>query len=80
MVGWHHQINGHEFEQTLGDKEGQGSLACGSPWVHQALDTTLATEQQQQQAWNTVGTDTHMVHQFSVQTSPYWQSIPNCPL
>ena len=28
MVGWHHQFNGHEFEQTLGDSEGQGSLAC----------------------------------------------------
>ena len=32
MVGWHHRLNGHEFEQTLGDSEGQGSLACFSPW------------------------------------------------
>ena len=32
MVGWHHQLNGHEFEQALGDSEGQGSLACCSPW------------------------------------------------
>ena len=32
MVGWHHQLNEHEFEQTLGDSEGQGSLACCSPW------------------------------------------------
>ena len=31
MVGWHHQFNGHEFEQTLGYTEGQGSLACCSP-------------------------------------------------
>ena len=31
MVGWHHQFYGHEFEQTLGDSEGQGSLACCSP-------------------------------------------------
>ena len=31
MVGWHHQLNGHEFEQTPGDSEGQGSLACCSP-------------------------------------------------
>ena len=30
MVGWHHQLNGHEFEQTLEDDEGQGSLACYS--------------------------------------------------
>ena len=32
MVGWHHQLNGHQFEQALGDGEGQGSLACCSPW------------------------------------------------
>ena len=32
MVGWHHSLNGHEFEQTLGDSEGQGRLACCSPW------------------------------------------------
>ena len=32
MVGWHHQLNGHEFEQTQGDNEGQGSPACCSPW------------------------------------------------
>ena len=30
MVGWHHQLNGYEFEQTLGDSEGQGTLACYS--------------------------------------------------
>ena len=32
MVGWHHQLNGHEFEQALEDGEGQGSLACCSRW------------------------------------------------
>ena len=32
MVGWHHQVNGHGLEQTLGDGEEQGSLACCSPW------------------------------------------------
>ena len=40
MVGWHHQINGHEFEQVLGDGEGQGSLACCSPWDHKELGMT----------------------------------------
>ena len=40
MVGWHHRHNGHEFEQTPGDSEGQGSLACYSPWDHKELDTT----------------------------------------
>ena len=32
MVGWHHQLDGHVFEQALGDGEGQGSLACCHPW------------------------------------------------
>ena len=40
MVGWHHQLNGHEFEHTQGDSEGQGSLVCCSPWGHKELDTT----------------------------------------
>ena len=40
MVGWHHQLNGHEFEQALRDGEGQGSLACCSPQGHKELDTT----------------------------------------
>ena len=40
MVGWHHRFNGHEFEQSLGDGEGQGSLACYSPWGHKGLDLT----------------------------------------
>ena len=40
MVGWHHQLNGHEFEQALGVGDGQGSLACCRPWVHKELDMT----------------------------------------
>ena len=40
MVGWNHQLNGHESEQTPGDGEGQGSLACCSPRGHKELDTT----------------------------------------
>ena len=40
MVGWHHQLNRYEFEQTSGDVEGQGSLVCCSPWGHKELDTT----------------------------------------
>ena len=40
MVGWHHQLNGHEFEQTQGDSQGQWSLVCRSPWGHKELDTT----------------------------------------
>ena len=40
MVGWHHQLNGHEFEQTPGVGGGQGGLACCSPWGHKEWDTT----------------------------------------
>ena len=40
MVGWHHQLSGHEFEQALGDGEEQGSLACCSPWGGKESDTT----------------------------------------
>ena len=40
MVGMYDGLNGHEFEQTQGDSEGQGSLACCSSWGHKALDTT----------------------------------------
>ena len=40
MVGWHHQLNRHEFEQTPGDSEGQGILAGCSPWGHKESDTT----------------------------------------
>ena len=40
MVGWHHWLNGHEFEQTLGDSERQGSLVCCSPWGHKESDMT----------------------------------------
>ena len=47
MVGWHHQLKGHEFEETLEDSGGQRSLGCCSPWSHR-VGHDLATEQQQQ--------------------------------
>ena len=40
MVGWHHRLNGYEFEQAAGDGEGRESLACCSPWDCKELDTT----------------------------------------
>ena len=40
MVGWHHELNGHEFEQTEGDGEGQGSLARCIPCGHKETDST----------------------------------------
>ena len=45
IIGLHPQLDGHEFEQILGDSEGQGSLACGSPWGLQEFDNYLATQQ-----------------------------------
>ena len=43
MVGWHHQLDGHEFEQAPGVGDGQRGLVCRSPWGHKESDTT-ATE------------------------------------
>ena len=40
MVGWHHQLDGHEFKQALGADDSQGSLACCSPWGHKKSDMT----------------------------------------
>ena len=43
MVGWHHQLNGHEFQQTpgVGDGQGSGSLVCSSPWGRKELGSSL---------------------------------------
>jgi len=40
MVGWHHRLDGHEFEQSLGVNDGQGSLMCCGPWGHKKSETT----------------------------------------
>jgi len=40
MAGWHHRLSGHEFEQVLGDGDGQGRLACCSPWSRGVSDMT----------------------------------------
>ena len=48
MVRWHHRLNGHEVEQTLGESEGQGDPACCSSWGHR-VGHALATERRQQQ-------------------------------
>ena len=47
MVGWHHQLNGHEFEQAPLVGDGQGSLACCSPWDCKESDMTQQEKQQQ---------------------------------
>ena len=58
MVVWHHQLNGHEFEYTLGVGDGQGGLACCSPWSSKESDAT------EQLNWN------HVFH-FRVRASPF---------
>ena len=45
MVGWHHQLSGHGFEQAPGVGDGQGGLACCSPWGSQRVGHNLTTEQ-----------------------------------
>ena len=66
MVGWHHPLDGHELEQTLGDSEGQGSLACCSPWALKESDMTeqLNNEHSTVPACYWVGQKVHSV--FSV--------------
>ena len=51
MVGWHRQFNGQELGQTLGDDEGQGSLACCSPWGHEESHTTGLLNNNNKQAY-----------------------------
>ena len=41
IVGWHHRLTGHKFEQALGDGEGQGRLACCNPWGHKESDMAV---------------------------------------
>ena len=57
MAGWHHQLNGHEFEQTPGDGEGQGGLACCSSWDCKESDMTewLNTTTNIHEAWEREG-------------------------
>ena len=50
MVGWYHRPDGHKLEHVLGVGDGQGSLACCSPWCHKELDTT---EQPNNDDWAT---------------------------
>ena len=52
MVGWYHGLNGHEFEQTLGDSEGWGSLECCSPWDHKESDMTEQLNKQTGLGWS----------------------------
>ena len=63
MVGWHHQLNGHESEQTPGDGEGQGSLACCSPWGRKESDMI------QQLNNSTIINEIESLHVYSIRIS-----------
>ena len=56
MMGWYHQLNGYEFEQTLGDSEGWKSLVCCSSWAYKELDMTW------QQNNNTISSKRSEIH------------------
>ena len=66
MVGWHHQLKGLEFEQTQGNSEGQGNLACYSPWHHT----------QKSQTWLSDWTTTTMPRQRRLPNIPQKPEIP----
>ena len=54
MIEWHHQPNGHEFEQTPGDSVGQGNLACCSPWGCKESDTTHWLNNNEHPDWHNI--------------------------
>ena len=73
MVGWHHWLNGHEFEQALRVGDGQGGLACCSPWGHKELDTT------EQRNWTELKCEfKHLVIQTCMTDSKDKQSLLAC--
>ena len=75
MVGWHHWLNGHEFEQTLGDTEGQGILACYNPWSHKELDTTERLNKNKGQLGNSVKRNVKPISERSLKSLPVLVSI-----
>ena len=73
MVGWHHRLNGRGFEQTPGDGEGQGSLACFSPWGLKELDMTEGlNEQHEGGVWENLGNNVIALYlKWSYDLQPY---------
>ena len=68
MVGWHHQLNGHEFEQAPGVGDGQGVLVCCSAWGRKELDTT-------EQLNNHNNIENILVRQLQVSKTPFDTSL-----
>ena len=61
MVGWRHQLNGHEFEQAPGDGEGEGSLVCYSPWGHKESETTERLSNRSKAAFSSRGNNNNLI-------------------
>ena len=82
MVGWHHQLNGHEFQQALGDGEGQGSLSCWSPWGLKELDTTELLNNNKVTLLSLLSFYSYFCVFWNKRLCPpkfkHWNSIPQC--
>ena len=81
MVEWHHRLNGHKFEQTLGDSEGQGSLACCSPWGHKEMDMNerLNNDNKRRTEQRTCGISIKIQPSpLSVKTQDVSRAFPKC--
>ena len=76
-VGWHHRLSGHEFEQTSGDGEGQGSLACYNPWGCKELDTT---EQLNNDSIKLIGVSSAFLSYVFLVGLCFWMSALKIPL
>ena len=77
MVEWHHQLNGHEFEQALGVGDEQGSLACCSPWGHKESDTAERLNNNNKIDWSDLavqGTLKSLLQHYNSKASILWHS------
>ena len=77
MVGWHHQFNGHEFEQTLRDSEGQRSLSCSTSWGHRESETTWQLNNNNQ-CRGSLNCLTHNSQRICLWLSGLWYLIYEC--
>ena len=78
MVGWHHRLNGHEFEQTLGDSEGQESLACCSPWGRKESDMTEQLNNSIRPSVFTHPIKLPLLFLLCRQVRSYWSTLEQC--
>ena len=78
MVGWHHRLNGHEFEQTLGDNEGQESLACCSPQGHKESDMTEQLNNSIRPSVFTHPIKLPLLFLLCRQVRSYWSTLEQC--